>query len=54
VLVCLILDKPFTDFFPFFANNPGHRKNAKGKSYLAVDLPVYKEADRANFVLVKD
>jgi len=41
-------------FFSGFCLHPGHKKNVEGKTYPAMDSPLYKEANGTNFVLVEN
>jgi len=48
-----VLDKLFVNtFFSSFSFRHGHGNNIKEKTYPAMDLPAYGEADGANFISV--
>jgi len=53
MFVCLVLDKRFDNSFSQGISDC-HRDNIKGKTYQAMDLPVYGESDSANFVSVEN
>jgi len=53
--VCLVLGEWFMNtVFSSFHLHPGHKDNMEEKTYPAIDLPVYGEADGINFILIED
>jgi len=41
-------------FFSSFCFHPGHKDKIGEKTYPAMDLPVYGEADDTNFIFIQD
>jgi len=48
MFVCLVFDEWFVK--TFFHLHPGYKNK---KTYPVLDLPVYRESDGANFILVR-